>query len=435
MLLHSLVLFCLRISASMAASPGIAGVHRAVFPFQSNVDCKRSSLPFPQPLPHLHSQFRSRLQQCAYSRREIAAQVSLSDSTGPKSLLGGRSQSSSSSSSAGMIEGDPAFASLNPLSQSERSLHLTRVQSSASTSSSGFFEDADGGSGTGGWGGGGKGGGGSDGEGRGEADDGNSDNHAEGGGGLLGGFLRGWKRRVRADPQFAFKVFSEEFIGVGACVLGDMASRPNFGLNELDFVFSTIIVGSILNFTLMYMLAPTAAAGQVSARLPLLFAACPPGHMFEAGKYSLLDRAGTFLYKGVQFSAVGFAAGLVGTALSNLLLSVRKKVDPKFEIQNKAPPTVLNALTWAGHMGLSANARYQTLNGVEFYLARLLHPATFKAAVFVMRGLNNVLGGVTFVMLARRTGSQSAPKAIESQTASPNDAAELQHPLHPEQSS
>lgn len=73
--------------------------------------------------------------------------------------------------------------------------------------------------------------------------------------GIFDAFLTGWRQRVRADPQFGFKVFSEVVIGVAACVLGDMASRPNFGLNELDFVFSTVVVGSILNFTLMYSLS------------------------------------------------------------------------------------------------------------------------------------------------------------------------------------
>lgn len=294
--------------------------------------------------------------------------------------------------------------------QSTCSSHLTRrlqslvvAEASASTS----LEAGDGGSG---------GIGGGDGHGHGKGD-GHGDIHGDGAAGragILAVFLRGWSRRVRADPQFGFKVFSEVVIGVGACVIGDMASRPNFGLDELDFVFSTIVVGSILNFTLMYMLAPTAAAGQLAKRLPSVFASCPPGHMFEAGRYSVLDRAGTFVYKGVQFAVVGFGAGLVGTALSNLLLSMRKKVDPSFVTQNKSPPTVLNALTWAAHMGLSSNARYQTLNGLEFTLAGVLHPNAFKAAVFLMRGLNNVLGGITFVMLARKTGSQSsaAPKAI-----------------------
>jgi len=66
--------------------------------------------------------------------------------------------------------------------------------------------------------------------------------------------------------------------------------------------------------------------------------------MFEAGKFSFFDRTGTFVYKGMRFAVVGFAAGLVGTALSNVLLSLRKKLDPDFVIQNKSPPTVLNAL-------------------------------------------------------------------------------------------
>ncbi|KAI7743268.1 LOW QUALITY PROTEIN: hypothetical protein M8C21_017940, partial [Ambrosia artemisiifolia] len=213
--------------------------------------------------------------------------------------------------------------------------------------------------------------------------------------GPLGAFLSGWRSRVAADPQFAFKVLMEEVVGVSATVFGDMATRPNFGLNELDFVFSTLVVGSILNFTLMYLLAPTMAS--TSTTLPFIFANSPTSHMFEPGAYGLVNRLG-----------VGFAAGLVGTTLSNGLIKIRKKMDPGFESPNKAPPTVLNAVTWAIHMGLSANLRYQSLNGVEFLLAKGLPPLLFKSSVFGLRLANNVLGGMTFVMLARVTGSQSA---------------------------
>ncbi|KAI3682801.1 hypothetical protein L1987_83054 [Smallanthus sonchifolius] len=224
--------------------------------------------------------------------------------------------------------------------------------------------------------------------------------------GPIGAFLSGWRSRVAADPQFPFKVLMEEVVGVSANVFGDMATRPNFGLNELDFVFSTLVVGSILNFTLMYLLAPTMTSG--SAALPSIFANSPSSHMFEPGAYTLVNRLGTFVYKGTQFAAVGFAAGLVGTALSNGLIKMRKKMDPGFESPNKAPPTVLNAVTWAIHMGLSSNLRYQSLNGVEFMLAKGLSPLLFKSSVVGLRLVNNVLGGMTFVMLARLTGSQSA---------------------------
>ncbi|KAI3997736.1 hypothetical protein MKX01_007623 [Papaver californicum] len=171
----------------------------------------------------------------------------------------------------------------------------------------------------------------------------------------------------------------KEIVGVSACVLGDMESRPNFGLNELDFVFSTLIVGSILNFVLMYLLAPT--MGSTSSSLPAIFAS-------------------------FVFAAVGFAAGLVGTAISNGLILTRKKMDPNFETPNKPPPTILNAMTWVTHMGLSSNFRYQTLNGIEFLLAKGLPPVVFKGSVVVLSCMNNVLGGVSFVTLARLTGSQ-----------------------------
>eukprot|EP01018_Ginkgo_biloba_P034637 Gb_11188 [translate_table: standard] len=229
------------------------------------------------------------------------------------------------------------------------------------------------------------------------------------GGGLLGLFLQGWKLRVQADPQFSFKVLMEEVVGLSSCLLGDMASRPNFGLNELDFVFSTLVVGSIMNFTLMYMLAPTSAAG--GQALPGIFSSCPSSHMFEAGTYSVFDRLGTFIYKGTLFAAVGFAAGLVGTALSNTLINIRTKMDPNSVAPNKPPPPLLNASTWALHMGLSSNFRYQTLNGIEFLAAKELPPVGFKASVVVLRCLNNVLGGMSFVLLARLTGSQKVEKS------------------------
>ncbi|KAF5476431.1 hypothetical protein F2P56_008146 [Juglans regia] len=240
-------------------------------------------------------------------------------------------------------------------------------------------------------------------------DFGDSSSSSGAGFGILGLFLNGWRSRVAADPQFPFKVLMEELVGVSACVLGDMASRPNFGLNELDFVFSTLVVGSILNFTLMYLLAPTLSAS--SPNLPSIFASCPTSHMFEPGAYTVFNRFGTFVYKGVVFAAVGFAAGLVGTVLSNGLISLRKKMDPNFETPNKAPPTLLNSLTWAAHMGISSNFRYQTLNGIEFVLAKGLPPLAFKSSVVVLRCLNNVLGGMSFVILARMTGSQSVEGA------------------------
>ncbi|KAL0405280.1 UNVERIFIED_CONTAM: protein RETICULATA-RELATED 3, chloroplastic [Sesamum latifolium] len=105
----------------------------------------------------------------------------------------------------------------------------------------------------------------------------------------------------------------------------------------------------------MYILAPTSSSSIQT--LPAIFANSPASHMFEPGPYSLLSRLGTFVYKGALFAAVGFAAGLVGTAISNGLIMMRKKMDPDFETPNKPPPTLLNAVTWAIQLGISSNLR------------------------------------------------------------------------------
>uniref|UniRef100_A0A7N0T2Z7 Uncharacterized protein n=1 Tax=Kalanchoe fedtschenkoi TaxID=63787 RepID=A0A7N0T2Z7_KALFE len=285
------------------------------------------------------------------------------------------------------------------------SLSFNSRQTQARLISESFALSSTGGDGNYGAGHGGKGG---EGGGKGDSSgwsDGGKDQSVNDLWGILGLFLNGWRSRVAADPQFPFKVLMEELVGVSSCVLGDMASRPNFGLNELDFVFSTLVVGCIVNFTLMYLLAPTAGAS--ASKLPAIFANCPKSHMFEPGAFGIMHRLGTFVYKGTLFAAVGFAAGLVGTALSNALIKLRKKMDPTFETPNKAPPTLLNAATWAIHMGISSNFRYQTLNGIEFVLEKGVSPFFFKASVIIMRCLNNIMGGMSFVVLARLTGSQS----------------------------
>lgn len=71
------------------------------------------------------------------------------------------------------------------------------------------------------------------------------------------------------------------------------------------------------------------------------------------------------LLQGFLFAFVGMCAGLTGTAISNGLLLLRQKLDPKFKSQNEAPNVPLNAATWAAHMGISSNVRYQILNGLD----------------------------------------------------------------------
>lgn len=224
------------------------------------------------------------------------------------------------------------------------------------------------------------------------------------------GAWKGWSDRVAADPEFPFKVLVEQVIGVGASVLGDMSSRKDWGIHELDFVFSTLVVGSIMNFSLMYLLAKTpstvaaAGSGSIIARLfdenTLKNMGAPGGNFFEPG-FPLHKRFVNLAYKGVVFGLVGFVAGVVGTSLSNTLIATRKKLDPSYQPQNESPGIVQNAAVWGTHMGISSNTRYQLLNGLDMVLQPVVPPAAFKALSTVIRLLNNIVGGMSFVTLAK----------------------------------
>ena len=261
--------------------------------------------------------------------------------------------------------------------------------------------------------GGNNGGDGPGGDDNGRGDDGNSGEEES------GIMWKGWRDRVAADPQFVYKVFVEQVIGVGASVLGDMSSRPNWGLNELDFVFATLVVGSIVNFSLMYLLAPTAAASGASAGFVGKFFGdyymrlwgAPTGHMFEPG-FALSKRLVNFAYKGVVFASIGISAGLVGTAISNGLIMARKKLDPEFVQQNEAPNVVGNASCWALHMGISSNLRYQMLNGMDMILQPMMPTGAFRLVTSLFRSVNNVIGGISFVFIAKMFGVQKAAEPV-----------------------
>lgn len=70
-------------------------------------------------------------------------------------------------------------------------------------------------------------------------------------------------------------------------------------------------------------------------------------------------------WQGMVFGLVGFSAGIIGTAVSNGLLALRKQLDPDFKLQNAAPAILPNAGCWGAHMAVSSNLRYQMLNGLD----------------------------------------------------------------------
>ena len=109
---------------------------------------------------------------------------------------------------------------------------------------------------------------------------------------------------------------------------------------------------------------------------------------------------------------MGLGAGITGTLASNGLLALRKRFDPSFRLQNEMPKWYMNGAAWGLHLTVSSNIRYQVLNGADMVLSSLLPSTAFKVYTAVIRGVNNMIGGTSFVLLAKLIGAQKsdAPK-------------------------
>lgn len=75
--------------------------------------------------------------------------------------------------------------------------------------------------------------------------------------GYLADVWPAWRRKMAADPKFAFKLLMEETVGLGLAVSGMVAARGKEILNELDFAFCDMMVGAVLNFTALWIASPS----------------------------------------------------------------------------------------------------------------------------------------------------------------------------------
>jgi hypothetical protein len=255
--------------------------------------------------------------------------------------------------------------------------------------------------------------------GRGGGGQGGSGSGAGASGGSLGGFISrvwpGWRRRVAADPDFPFKVLMEETVGLGLAASGMIAARGKDILNELDFAFCDVAVGATLNFILVYLLSPVALVpGAAPASGWSKVISTLPANVFAAGSYSLSQRVGGFMYKGLLFGVCGFLGSLVGASISQGLVELRRTMAKRKGgelVEKPFPNLAVTSAAWAGFMFLSSNPRYQTVAGLERALFANVPEAVAKVGCASARTLNNVIGGAIWVWWARALGIQASPKA------------------------
>ncbi|KAG6744172.1 hypothetical protein POTOM_052882 [Populus tomentosa] len=187
---------------------------------------------------------------------------------------------------------------------------------------------------------------------------------------------------------------------------------------EFELYVADLLVGVVVNIALVGMLAPYVRIGQPSlskgflGRLQHAYGALPSS-VFEAERpgcrFSVQQRIGTYFYKGVLYGSVGFACGIIGQGIANLIMTAKRSIK-KSEEDIPVPPLLKSAALWGVFLAVSSNTRYQIINGLERLvegspMAKQVPPVAMAFTVGV-RFANNIYGGMQFVDWARWSGVQ-----------------------------
>ncbi|GLT89523.1 hypothetical protein SLE2022_075010 [Rubroshorea leprosula] len=238
---------------------------------------------------------------------------------------------------------------------------------------------------------------------------------------LLGFAMRSWamlRNRMLADPSFLFKIGTEIVIDSCCATFAEVQKRGKDFWAEFELYVADLLVGVVVNIALVGMLAPYVRFGQPSAskgflgRMQHAYAALPSS-VFEAERpgcrYSVGQRIATYFYKGILYGSVGFACGIIGQGIANMIMTAKRSIK-KSEEDIPVPPLVKSAVLWGVFLAVSSNTRYQIINGLERLveaspLAKQVPPVAMAFTVGV-RFANNIYGGMQFVDWARWSGVQ-----------------------------
>jgi len=245
-----------------------------------------------------------------------------------------------------------------------------------------------------------------------------------------------FRDRLIADKLFFFKIAAEVAIDSGCATVAEVRKRGDEFWDEFEFYLSDLLVGLVLDVVLVTLIAPVAVAGR-KAKVPTgtgpiaglrKWAAKFPSAMFEkstaASKYSVSDRLGCYVARGLEYSLAGMLCGFIGQGIASSLMKIRREYESKPAAAAAAaaasssssssakvaiPPVLDTALVWGMFMALSSNTRYQIVFGLERVVDETIARKVPGAAYFTtlaIRFVNNVIGGEQFIDMARWAGVQ-----------------------------
>ena len=214
----------------------------------------------------------------------------------------------------------------------------------------------------------------------------------------LTSFMNGINQRLEADKNFVFKLLAEicidELITLSVLIwvtgLDAEAWTPTIRLAALVQMLS-----AALNDTLIvYFLAPTSSSVEkdgISGGKPAL------AHVFQAGDYSMKERITCYFKKAKFYLVIGGTTCTVATFFAKALGG---------NLAGFFPGVFVQSIMLGGiHMSVSANTRYQIVNGIERLIYEKLPPKVSRACSVLIRTSNNFLGARLWIVLTKLISS------------------------------
>lgn len=236
--------------------------------------------------------------------------------------------------------------------------------------------------------------------------------------------FQGFRERLLADPKFLHRLAIEEAISITTTLLAQYERRKENFFEELDYVITDTLRGSVVDFFTVWLPAPTISFISFAEEMNMPDSMDPlrgilgsiPDNAFQknlAGKeWNVSHRIASVLFGGLKLGTVGFISSIGTVAASNILYALRRYLNPALAAgqQNKRSPILKTAAVYGCFLGTSANLRYQIIAGiVEHRISEEFSSQTLLVNMlsFIARTINSYWGTQQWVDLARFTGLQS----------------------------
>ncbi|KAH7654004.1 Protein RETICULATA-related protein [Dioscorea alata] len=187
--------------------------------------------------------------------------------------------------------------------------------------------------------------------------------------------FQGFRERLLVDPKFLNRLAIEEAISITTTLLAQYERRKGRFFDEIDYVITDTIRGTVVDFFTVWLPAPTlsflsyANVNPTSENFELFkgLLGSFPDNAFQKsiiGKdWDLSQRFAAVILGGLKLAGVGFVSGIGAGITIDVLYSIRRLLNTTSTADGgrKRAPIVKSAVIYSCFLGTSANLRYQVL--------------------------------------------------------------------------